>query len=154
MKGRKNYERIKKEVTGNYTDIYNGKTPTFDDVIKTWEDTINDKLQFKNNDEGIRITYPNGIYYLINREQVYSNRKVFSMNVNVTLNAINLTIRYLQNVYNYNEPYNDDPQECENYTLGYEEDYRVNELGHIPYGINQYDDVEYYPFEDMEEGER
>ena len=72
------------------------KPPTFDEVVKAWEDTIDDKLEFKNNDEGIRIIYPNGIYYLINREQVYSNRKVFSMNVNATLNAINLTIRYLQ----------------------------------------------------------
>lgn len=72
------------------------KPPTFDEVIKAWEDTIDDKLEFKNNDECIRVIYPNGIYYLINRELVYSNRKVFSMNVNATLYAINLTIRYLE----------------------------------------------------------
>ena len=73
------------------------KPPTFEEVVKAWEDTIDDKLEFKNNDEGIRIIYPNGIYYLINREQVYSNRKVFSMNVNATLKAINLTVEYLKN---------------------------------------------------------
>ena len=72
------------------------KPPTFEEVVKAWEDTIDDKLEFKNNDEGIRIIYPNGIYYLINREQVYSNRKVFSMNVEQTLNAINLTVEYLK----------------------------------------------------------
>ena len=73
------------------------KQPTFDEVVKAWEDTIDDRLEFKNNDEGIRIIYPNGIYYLINCEQVYSNRKVFSMNVNATLKAINLTVEYLKN---------------------------------------------------------
>lgn len=73
------------------------KPPTWEEVVKAWEDTIDDKPEFKNNDEGIRIIYPNGIYYLINREQVYSNRKVFSMNVNATLNAINLTVEYLKN---------------------------------------------------------
>lgn len=71
--------------------------PTFDDVVKVWENTIDDKLKIQNNDEGIRILYPNGIYYLINREQVYSNRKVFSINVNAILNAINLTVEYLKN---------------------------------------------------------
>ena len=72
------------------------RPPTFDEVVKAWEDTIDDKLEFKNNDEGIGIIYPNGIYYLINREQVYGNRKVFSMNVEQTLNAINLTVEYLK----------------------------------------------------------
>ena len=72
------------------------RTPTWEEVVKAWQDTIDDKIQIQRNDEGIRIQYPNGIYYLINLEQVYSNRKVFSMNVNATLYAINLTIRYLE----------------------------------------------------------
>lgn len=76
--------------------MYQHKPPTWDEVIKVWQDTINDKVEIQRNDEGIRINYPNGIYYLINLEQVYSNRKVFSMNVNATLDAINLTIRYLE----------------------------------------------------------
>ena len=69
----------------------------FDEVVKAWEDTIDDRLEFKNNDEGIRFIFPNGIIYEINTEQVYSNRKVFSMNVNATLYAINLTVEYLKN---------------------------------------------------------
>ena len=73
------------------------RPPTWDDVVNTWENTIDDKLKIQNNDEGIRIIYPNGIYYLITIEQVYSNRKVFSMNVEQSLKAINLTIEYLKN---------------------------------------------------------
>lgn len=71
--------------------------PTFDEVVKAWENTSDDKLNFSNNDEGIRVIYPNGLYYLVNLEQVYSNRKVFSMNVEQTLKAINLTVEYLKN---------------------------------------------------------
>lgn len=67
------------------------------EVVNVWRNTSDDKLNFENNDEGIRIIYPNGTYYLINLEQVYSNRKVFSMNVNSTLKAINLTVEYLKN---------------------------------------------------------
>lgn len=73
------------------------KPPTWEKVVNAWENTSDDKLKFTKNDEGIRIEYPNGIYYLINCEQVYSNRKVFSANVNITLYAINSTIRYLEN---------------------------------------------------------
>ena len=67
------------------------------EVVKAWQNTSDDKLNFENNDEGIRVTYPNGLYYLITIEQVYSNRKVFSMNANSTLKAINLTAEYLKN---------------------------------------------------------
>ena len=66
------------------------------EVVNAWQETIDDKIGFSDNDEGIRVTYPNGIYYLITIEQVYSNRKVFSMNVNSTLKAINLTVQYLK----------------------------------------------------------
>lgn len=66
------------------------------EVVKAWQNTSDDKLNFENNDEGVRVTYPNGLYYLINLEQVYSNRKVFSMNVEQTLKAINLTVEYLK----------------------------------------------------------
>ena len=72
------------------------KPPIFEEVVKAWEEAIGDKLDFITNDEGIRVILPNKTYYLINKEQVYSNRAVFSMNVNATLYAINLTIRYLQ----------------------------------------------------------
>ena len=57
------------------------KPPTWEEVVDAWENTSDDKLKFTKNDEGIRIGYPN----------------VFSANVNVTLHAINLTIRYLEN---------------------------------------------------------
>ena len=66
------------------------------EVVNAWQATIDDKIGFSDNDEGIRVTYPNGIYYLITIEQVYSNRNVFSMNVNSTLKAINLTVQYLK----------------------------------------------------------
>ena len=74
------------------------KKITLDDVLKAWKDVEPD---FKYRDKavdrnGIRIIFPNGIIYEINTEQVYSNRKVFSMNVNQSLRAINLTVEYLR----------------------------------------------------------
>ena len=71
---------------------------TFDDVLAAWRDVepdfkYRDKAVDKN---GIRFIFPNGIIYEINTEQVYSNKKVFSMNVNQSLKAINLTVEYLK----------------------------------------------------------
>ena len=71
---------------------------TLDDVLKAWKDVepdfkYRDKAVDKN---GIRFIFPNGIFYEINIEQVYSNRKVFSMNVEQSLKAINLTVEYLK----------------------------------------------------------
>lgn len=71
---------------------------TFDDVLAAWRDVepdfkYRDKAVNKN---GIRFIFPNGIIYEINTEQVYSNRKVFSMNVDQSLKAINLTVEYLK----------------------------------------------------------
>lgn len=71
---------------------------TLDDVLRAWKDVepnfkYRDKAVYKN---GIQIKCPNGIVYEINTEQVYSNRKVFSMNVNQSLKAINLTVEYLK----------------------------------------------------------
>lgn len=70
-----------------------------DEVLSAWR---NVEPQFKYRDKavaknGIRIIFPNGIIYEINTEQVYSNRKVFSMNVEQSLKAINLTVEYLKN---------------------------------------------------------
>ena len=74
------------------------KKITLDDVLKAWKDVEPD---FKYRDKavdrnGIRIIFPNGMIYEINTEQVYSNRKVFSMNVDQSLRAINLTVEYLK----------------------------------------------------------
>lgn len=71
---------------------------TFDHVLAAWRNVepnfkYRDKAVDKN---GIRFIFPNGIIYEINTEQVYSNRKVFSMNVNQSLKAINLTVEYLK----------------------------------------------------------
>lgn len=72
---------------------------TLDEVVKAWRNVepdfkYRDKAVDKN---GIRIIYPNGIFYEINTEQVYSNKKVFSMNVQQCLKAINITVEYLKN---------------------------------------------------------
>lgn len=72
---------------------------TLQDVLNAWRDVepdfkYRDKAVDKN---GIRIIYPNGIFYEINTEQVYSNKKVYSMNVEQSLKAINLTVEYLKN---------------------------------------------------------
>lgn len=74
------------------------KAISLDDVLKAWKDVepdfkYRDKAVDKN---GIRIIFPNGIIYEISTEQVYSNRKVFSMNVDQSLRAINLTVEYLR----------------------------------------------------------
>lgn len=71
----------------------------------SWQDWMLEGVvepQFKYRDKavdknGIRIIFPNGIIYEINTEQVYSNKKVFSMNVEQSLKAINLTVEYLKN---------------------------------------------------------
>lgn len=70
----------------------------FDDVLAAWREVESDfKYRDKAVDKnGIRFIFPNGIIYEINTEQVYSNRKVFSMNVNQSLKAINLTVEYLK----------------------------------------------------------
>lgn len=73
------------------------RPPTFDEAVKAWEDALGE-VKIIENDEGLRVVCPNGIYYLINLEQVYSNRKVYSMNVDRTLSAINLTIKYLESL--------------------------------------------------------
>ncbi len=72
---------------------------TFEEVLNAWRNVepnfkYRDKAVDKN---GIRFIFPNGIYYEINTEQVYSNGKVFSMNVEQSLKAINLTVEYLKN---------------------------------------------------------
>ena len=72
---------------------------TLEEVLNAWR---NVEPQFKYRDKavdknGIRIIFPNGIIYEINTEQVYSNKKVFSMNVEQSLKAINLTVEYLKN---------------------------------------------------------
>lgn len=74
------------------------KMITFDEVLNAWR---NVEPQFKYRDKavdknGIRFIFPNGMIYEINTEQVYSNRKVFSMNVEQSLKAINLTVEYLK----------------------------------------------------------
>ena len=75
------------------------KAISLEEVLSAWK---NVEPQFKYRDKavdknGIRIIFPNGIIYEINTEQVYSNRKVFSMNVEQSLKAINLTVEYLKN---------------------------------------------------------
>ena len=77
----------------------------FDEVLSAWR---NVEPQFKYRDKavdknGIRFIFPNGIIYEINTEQVYSNRKVFSMNVEQSLKAINLTVEYLKQKNNMEE---------------------------------------------------
>lgn len=72
---------------------------SIEEVLSAWK---NVEPQFKYRDKavdknGIRIIFPNGVMYEINTEQVYSNRKVFSMNVEQSLKAINLTVEYLKN---------------------------------------------------------
>ena len=77
----------------------------FDEVLSAWR---NVEPQFKYRDKavdknGIRFIFPNGIIYEINTEQVYSNRKVFSMNVEQSLKAINMTVEYLKQKNNMEE---------------------------------------------------
>ena len=75
------------------------KATSIEEVLNAWK---NVEPQFKWRDKavdknGIRFIFPNGIIYEINTEQVYSNKKVFSMNVEQSLKAINLTVEYLKN---------------------------------------------------------
>ena len=70
----------------------------FEEVLHAWKNVNEDVLIDSSTsvNEGYRIVFPNEMYFEINEEQVYSNKKVFSMNVDQTLKAINLTIEYLK----------------------------------------------------------
>lgn len=72
---------------------------TYEEVVKAWQDVEPEAHVAPSIDsrKGMRIVFPNGMYYEVGLEQVYSNRKVFSMTVDKSLHAINLTIRYLEN---------------------------------------------------------
>ena len=72
---------------------------TLEEVLNAWRN-VEPQLKFRDkavDKNGIRIIFPNGIIYEINTVQVYSNKKVFSMNVESSLKAINLTVEYLKN---------------------------------------------------------
>ena len=72
---------------------------TYYEISKAWKN-VNDDVRFSEStavNGGVRITFPNETYFEISTSQVYSNQKVFSMNVNQTLKAINLTVEYLKN---------------------------------------------------------
>ena len=74
------------------------KEITLKEVVEVWRNVCEEAVISKatNVNEGIRIGFPNGTYFEINTEQIYSNQKVFSMTVNRTLKAINLTVEYLK----------------------------------------------------------
>ena len=70
---------------------------TWEKMQNAWKN-VNDDVFIRKSTSvkgGYRIVFPNDIYFEINKEQVYSNKKVFSMNVEQTLKAINLTIEHL-----------------------------------------------------------
>lgn len=71
---------------------------TLEEVVKAWRNVNEEAVISKSTNvkEGIRIGFPNGTYFEISTEQIYSNQKVFSMTVNRTLKAINLTVEYLK----------------------------------------------------------
>ncbi|NLC96179.1 MAG: hypothetical protein GX675_01215 [Erysipelotrichaceae bacterium] len=74
------------------------KMITYYEISKAWKN-VNDDVRFSESTAvggGVRITFPNETYFEISTSQVYSNQKVFSMNVNQTLKAINLTVEYLK----------------------------------------------------------
>ena len=72
---------------------------TFEEILNVWRNVNSDVFVRESTSVkgGYRIVFPNEMYFEINEEQVYSNAKVFSMNVNQTLKAINLTVEYLRN---------------------------------------------------------
>lgn len=75
------------------------KMITYYEISQAWKN-VNEDVRFSEStavNGGIRITFPNETYFEISTSQVYSNQKVFSMNVNQTLKAINLTVEYLKN---------------------------------------------------------
>ena len=70
---------------------------TWEKMQNAWKN-VNDDVFIRKSTSvkgGYRIVFPNDMYFEINKEQVYSNKKVFSMNVEQTLKAINLTIEHL-----------------------------------------------------------
>lgn len=73
---------------------------TWEKMQNAWKN-VNDDVFIRKSTSvkgGYRIVFPNGMYFEINKEQVYSNKKVFSMNVEQTLKAINLTIEHLNSI--------------------------------------------------------
>lgn len=71
---------------------------TMDDLSAAWAE-VSSEFEYRDKgimDGGIRIIFPNETYYEISAKQVYSNRKVFSLNVDQSLKAINLTVEYLK----------------------------------------------------------
>lgn len=71
---------------------------TYYEITQAWRN-VNEDVRFSestNVNGGVRITFPNETYFEINTSQVYSNQKVFSMVVDRTLKAINLTVEYLK----------------------------------------------------------
>ena len=56
------------------------------EVVFSWED--GDKRV-------MRFAFPNGVYFRIEKDFVYSNKKVFSMTTQGILMAINATVEYL-----------------------------------------------------------
>ena len=73
---------------------------TWEKMQNAWKNVNDDVLIRKSTSVkgGYRIVFPNDMYFEINKEQVYSNKKVFSMNVEQTLKAINLTIEHLNDI--------------------------------------------------------
>jgi len=73
---------------------------TWEKMQNAWKN-VNDDVFIRKSTSvkgGYRIVFPNDMYFEINKEQVYSNKKVFSMNVEQTLKAINLTIEHLNDI--------------------------------------------------------
>ena len=73
---------------------------TWEKMQNAWKN-VNDDVFIRKSTSvkgGYRIVFPNDMYFEINKEQVYSNKKVFSMNVEQTLKAINLTIEHLNSI--------------------------------------------------------
>jgi len=75
------------------------KMITYYEISQAWKN-VNEDVRFTEStavNGGVRITFPNETYFEISTSQVYSNQKVFSMNVEQSLKAINLTVEYLKN---------------------------------------------------------
>ncbi len=71
---------------------------TYHEMSQAWK-KVNEDVRFSEStavNGGVRITFPNETYFEISTSQVYSNQKVFSMNVEQSLKAINLTVEYLK----------------------------------------------------------
>ena len=74
------------------------KMITYYEITQAWKN-VNEDVRFSEStvvNGGVRITFPNETYFEISTSQVYSNQKVFSMNVEQSLKAINLTVEYLK----------------------------------------------------------